>query len=169
MIAVPPVCAAGNRRLFEQIENHLFRCHQPQFGQRHTFVGLIVAQGYADLVNLALIAQIVQGFQPIQFAVAQWPPRMQLIQVDPFHPQAAQRRLDMGAKVPVWEAPTHLGRRIIGAGPDCGLGLGGDVNLAAAPLPQRLADHCFGMASAVKLCRIYKIDPHVKGVQQGAD
>ena len=52
-------------RLFEHVEDHLFRSDEAKVGEDHAFFGVVVAQGNADLVDLPVRAQVVERFEPI--------------------------------------------------------------------------------------------------------
>ena len=132
--------------LLEQVEHDLDRVSQAEAGQVCAFVGTVVAQRYADMVDLAFDAELVEGLQPVQLVQPRGHPRVQLEEVDPVGPQPSQRRVDAGAQVPAGVATAHLGLIVVGVGPDDGLDLGGDVDPGAGPLLHGPADDVLAVA-----------------------
>jgi len=94
---------------------------------------------------------------------------MQLVQVDAFDTEAAQRGFDVVAQIPRRIAAAHWRIVAVAVGPADRLRLGGDIDLAAPPLLQRLPDDGLAVALAVEFGGIDEVDALFEGVQQGVD
>ena len=132
-------------------------------------VGAEVADGHADVVDLALATQIVECFEPIEMSQAVAQPAVELVEIDAFNPEAFERSLDVLPQMPTRVPSTHIGIAFVRRGPDDRLRFGRDVNLVAFPFLQRSADHDFAVALAVEFSGVDEIDTLLVGVKQRVD
>src|ERR1700722_6534073 len=152
-----------HRALLEHVEYDLNRVDQTQSSQIDALVGPEIAYGNADLIDLPFDAQRIERLEPVEGMQAVPHPAVQLKKIDPIDTEPPQRILDVVAQVPVGITAPHRRVVMIRIGPDDGLRLGGYINLAALPFLQRLADHLFTMALAVKLGRVNEVDAFLVG------
>src|SRR5712692_1987036 len=83
-----------SRPLLEHVEYHLDGVHETKRGKVDAFIRSVVTNRDADLVDLALNAQLVQRLEPVQRADTISEPAVQLEKVDTLETEPAQRLLD---------------------------------------------------------------------------
>ena len=121
------------------------------------------------MVDLAVAAQIVERFEPVEIAEAVTEPAVELVEIDPFNPKPFERSLDILPQMPARVPPAHIGLGLIRRRPDDRLRFRRDINLAVFPFLQRSADHRFTVALAIELSGVDEIDALLVGVKQRAN
>ena len=157
------------RSLLEQIEDDLHRLDEPELREPDAIGRPIVTDRNADMRNLALEPQCVEGFEPIQLLRPGLDPAMQLQQVDTLDLQTLQAGLDLLPQMPCGIAPAHRWRIVIGTRPHGWLDLCRHIDAATAPARNGLPDNALGAAPPIHLRGINEIDAALEGVVQRAD